>query len=132
MKDKWGMVLPPKGKRVSTYKVFTDENVMVVPKTYTKDQVDSIMWAVQAWLTPIDTNWKAPLIQYYSDRFAVDETWAYIRDPKLQVWRNHLMVPGLERGGIAWEIWYHDGEAAQLVEAISQQWNALIEDANEN
>jgi ABC-type glycerol-3-phosphate transport system substrate-binding protein len=132
MKDKWGMVLPPKGKRVSTYKVFTDENVMVVPKTYTKDQVDAIMWAVQAWLTPIDNNWKAPLIQYYSDRYAVDETWANIRDKKLQVWRNHLMVPGLERGGIAWEIWYHDGEAAQLVEAISGQWNALILDANEN
>jgi len=34
-------------------------------------------------------------------------------------------------GGIAWEIWYHEGEAAQLIEAVSQSWNNLIEDANE-
>jgi multiple sugar transport system substrate-binding protein len=131
MKDDWGMVLPPKGPRVKNYVVFTDENVMVVPKTYNKDQVDAIMWAVQAWLTPIDDNWKASLYQTYRDRRAIDETWALIRDPKLQQWKHHLHVPGLNRGAIAWEIWYHDGEAAQLVEAASPMWNALIEDANE-
>ena len=131
MKDDWGMVLPPRGPRAKNYIVFTDENVMVVPSTYNKDQVDAIMWAVQAWLTPIDNNWKAPLYQIYRDRRAIDETWVYIRDPKLQQWRYHLHVPGLNRGGIAWEIWYHDGEAAQLIEAVSPQWNALIEDAND-
>jgi len=131
MKDDWGMVLPPKGPRAKNYTVFTDENVMVVPSTYNKDQVDAIMWAAQAWLTPIDNNWKASLYQIYRDRRAIDETWVLIRDPKLQQWRYHLHVPGLNRGGIAWEIWFHDGEAAQLIEAVSPQWNALIEDANE-
>jgi len=131
MKDDWGMVLPPKGPRAKDYAVFTDENVMVVPSVYNKDQVDAIMWAVQAWLTPIDNNWKAPLLQMYRDRRAIDETWEIIRNPKYQVWRNHLHVPGLNRGGIAWEIWYHDGEAAQLIEKVSPQWNALIQDANE-
>ncbi|MDR0302435.1 MAG: extracellular solute-binding protein [Treponema sp.] len=131
MKDNWGMVLPPKGPRAKDYTVFTDENIMVVPSTYNKDQVDAIMWAIEAWLTPVDTNWKLALYPMYKDRRAVDETWVLIRDPKLQVWRNHLHVPGLNRGGIAWEIWYHDGEAAQLIEAVSPQWNALIEDANE-
>jgi ABC-type glycerol-3-phosphate transport system substrate-binding protein len=131
MKDDWGMVLPPKGPRAKNYHVFTDENVMVVPSTFNKEQVDAIMWAVQAWLTPIDPNWKASLYQIYRDRRAIDETWVLIRDPKLQQWRYHLHVPGLNRGGIAWEIWFHDGEAAQLVEAVSQQWNALIEDAND-
>jgi ABC-type glycerol-3-phosphate transport system substrate-binding protein len=132
MKDDWGMVLPPKGKRAKNYTVFTDENVMVVPSTFNRDQVDAIMWAVQAWNTPIDTNWKASLYQIYRDRRAIDETWEYIRNPSLQMWKNHLHVPGLERGGIAWEIWFHDGEAAQLIEAVSQQWNALIKDANDN
>jgi len=131
MKDDWGVVLPPKGPKAKNYVVFTDENVMVVPSTYNKDQVDAIMWAVQAWLTPIDDNWKAPLYQMYRDRRAIDETWVLIRDPKLQQWKFHQHVPGLNRGGIAWEIWYHDGEAAQLIEAVSPQWNALIEDANE-
>ncbi|MDR0302254.1 MAG: extracellular solute-binding protein [Treponema sp.] len=132
MKDDWGMVLPPRGPRAKTYTVFADENVMVVPSTYNRDQVDAIMWAVQAWLTPIDTDWKLGLYPIYRDRRAINETWVYIRDPKLQMWRNHLHVPGLNRGGIAWEIWYHDGEAAQLIEAVSPQWNALIEDANED
>jgi ABC-type glycerol-3-phosphate transport system substrate-binding protein len=131
MKDDWGMVLPPKGPRAKNYTVFTDENVMVVPSTFNKEQVDAIMWAVQAWLTPIDPNWKASLYQIYRDTRAIDETWVLIRDPKLQQWRYHLHVPGLNRGGIAWEIWFHDGEAAQLVEAVSPQWNALIEDAND-
>jgi len=131
MKDDWGMVLPPKGPKAKNYVVFTDENVMVVPNVYNKDQVDAIMWAVQAWLTPVDDNWKASLYQTYRDRRAIDETWALIRDPKLQQWKHHLHVPGLNRGAIAWEIWYHDGEAAQLVEAVSPMWNALIEDAND-
>jgi ABC-type glycerol-3-phosphate transport system substrate-binding protein len=131
MKDDWGLVLPPKGPRSRNYVVFTDENVMVVPKTYNRDQVDAIMWAVQAWLTPIDNNWKASLYQIYRDRRAIDETWVLIRDPKFNQWKHHLHVPGLNRGGIAWEIWFHDGEAAQLVEAVTPQWNALIEDANE-
>jgi len=131
MKDDWGIVLPPKGPKAKNYVVFTDENVMVVPNTYNKDQVNAIMWAVQAWLTPIDNNWKASLYQTYRDRRAIDETWVLIRDPNLQQWKHHLHVPGLNRGGIAWEIWYHDGEAAQLIEAVSPQWNALIEDAND-
>ncbi len=131
MKDDWGMVLPPKGPRAKNYVVFTDENVMIVPNVYNKDQVDAIMWAVQAWLTPVDDNWRASLYQTYRDRRAIDETWALIRDPKLQQWKHHLHVPGLNRGGIAWELWYHDGEAAQLVEAVSPMWNALIEDAND-
>ncbi|WP_461257755.1 ABC transporter substrate-binding protein [Treponema sp. R80B11-R83G3] len=130
LKDDWGMILPPIGPKAKNYTVFTDENVMIVPATYKKAQVDAIMWAVQAWYTPIDNDWKAPLYQVYRDRRAIDETWAYIRDPKFQRWRYHLHVPGLNRGDIAWKIWYHDGEAAQLIEAVSQQWNALIEDAN--
>jgi ABC-type glycerol-3-phosphate transport system substrate-binding protein len=131
MKDDWGMVVTPRGPRAKNYILFTDENVMVVPSTYNKDQINAIMWATQAWLTPIDNNWKAPLYQLYRDRRAIDETWVLIRDPKLQQWRYHLHVPGLNRGGIAWEIWYHDGEAAQLIEAVGPQWNALIQDANE-
>jgi len=131
MKDDWGMVLPPKGDRAKDYTVFTDENVMVVPSIYNRDQVDAIMWAVQAWLTPIDNNWKAPLLQMYRDRRAIDETWELIRNPSLNVWKFHQHVPGLNRGGIAWEIWYHDGQAAQLIEAVTPQWNALIQDANE-
>ena len=131
MKDDWGMVLPPKGPRVKNYVVFNDENVRVIPaKGYTDAQVDAIIWAYQAWVTPPDDNWKLAEYPNYRDRRAVDETIALIRDQKLWQWKYHLHVPGLNRGGIAWEIWWHDGEPAQLVEKVSNNWNALIADAN--
>ena len=131
MKDDWGMVLPPKGPRAKNYVVFTDENVRVIPaKGYTKEQIDAIIWAYQAWVTPPDYDWKKEIYPKYRDRRAVDETFAIIRDQKYWQWKYHLHVPGLQRGGIAWEIWWHDGEPAQLVEKVQNSWNALIDDAN--
>jgi len=132
MRDDWGMVLPPRGPRVRNYTVFNDDNVMVIPaRRYTEAQIDAILWAVQAWVTPIDDNWRLKEYPNFRDRRAVDETMALIRDQRLWQWRYHLHVPGLNRGGIAWEIWHHEGEAAQLIEAVSKSWNNLIEDANE-
>ncbi|MCL2229744.1 MAG: extracellular solute-binding protein [Treponema sp.] len=132
MRDNWGMVLPPKGpRRPNQYTVFNDENVMVIPaRGFTDAQVDAILWAVQAWVTPVDENWRLGEYPNYRDRRAVDETVAMIRNRALWQWKYHLHVPGLNRGGIAWEIWHHDGEPAQLIEAVSQNWNALIADAN--
>jgi hypothetical protein len=131
MRDDWGMVLPPKGPRASNYIVFNDESVYIVPANgFTDAEVDAILWAVQAWITPVDADWRVSQYPYYRDRRAVDETIAMIRDQRLWQWRYHLHVPGLERGHIAWEIWFHGGEPAQLIEAVSQNWNALIADAN--
>ncbi len=66
----------------------------------------------------------------YRDSRAVDETVAMIRDPKYSVWKNFLFIAGLERGDIAWQMWWHEGDPAELVEAVSQSWNALIADTN--
>jgi ABC-type glycerol-3-phosphate transport system substrate-binding protein len=131
MKDDWGMVLPPKGPKAKDYVVFTDENVMVIPSTFKKDQVDAILFAVQAWNAPVDARWQTGLYPVFRDIRVVDETMATIRDPKNQKFKNHILVPGLNRGGIAWEMWWFDGEPAQLVESVSSSWNARIEDANE-
>jgi len=131
MKDEWGMVLPPKGPRAKNYVVFNDENVRVIPaKGYTKEQIDAILWAYQAWVTPPDNNWKLENYPKYRDRRAVDETLVLIRDQKLWQWKYHLHVPGLKRGGIAHEIRFLQGDPAQLIEAVQNSWNALIMDAN--
>ncbi len=53
MRDDWGIVMPPKGPKAQDYIVFTDENVMGIPSTFSRDQVDAIMWAVQAWYAPV-------------------------------------------------------------------------------
>jgi ABC-type glycerol-3-phosphate transport system substrate-binding protein len=130
MKDDWGMVLFPKGPKAKDYTVFTDENVMVIPSTFKAEEVDRILYAVQLWYTPLDDDWKSNLYHVYRDTRAVDETIAMIRNPKYSVWKNHLFIPGLNRGDIAWQMWWHEGDPAQLVEAVSQTWNALIADAN--
>jgi len=131
MRDDWGMVLPPKGPRVNNYVVFSSENVMVIPsRGYTNEQVDAILWALQAWATPIDEDWRMSHYPNFRDRRAVDETITMMRDQNLWQWMYHVQVPGFSTNGIAWQLWYHEGEPAQLVEAVSQSWNALIADAN--
>jgi len=132
MRDDWGMVLPPKGPRSKNYVVFTSENVMVIPvRGYTDAQVDAILWAIQSWVTPVDTDWRIGLYPSYRDIRAVNETVALIRNQSLWQWKYHMHVRGLETGTIAYEIWWHDGEPAQLIEAVSRSWNALIMDTNE-
>jgi len=130
MKDDWGMVLFPKGPKSSTYRVYTRDNLMVIPATYKPADVEKILWAVALWYTPADDNWKAGQYNYFRDSRAVDETLALVRDPKLAMIKYFSYINGLERGDIAWEMWYHDGEPAQLIEKVSQDWNTKIAETN--
>ena len=131
MRDDWGMVMPPRGPRAREFVVYTSENVMVIPSTFSRDQVEAIMWAVQAWNVSVDSDWRLGLYHVFRDIRAVNETLAIIRDPRRQQFKNYLLVPGLQRGNIAWEMWWFDGEPAQLIESVSQSWDLRIEDANE-
>jgi ABC-type glycerol-3-phosphate transport system substrate-binding protein len=131
MKDDWGMVLFPKGPKSSTYRVFIRDNLLVVPATYKPADVEKIIWAVALWYTPVDNNWKAGLYNYFRDPRAVDETLALVRDPKLSMTKYFSFINGLERGDIAWNMWYLDGkQPAQLIEEVSQDWNTKIAEVN--
>jgi len=130
MKDDWGMVLFPKGPKSSTYRVYTRDNLMVIPATYKPAEVEKILWAVALWNTPVDDDWKSSQYDYFRDSRAVDETLALVRDPKISMVKYFSYINGLERGDIAWNMWYLDGEPAQLIESVSQDWNAKIAEAN--
>jgi ABC-type glycerol-3-phosphate transport system substrate-binding protein len=133
MTDDWGFVLFPKGPNVSTYRYSSDENVFVIPATYSAEEVDKILYAFQLWNTPIDDDpdaWKDDQYSIYRDSRAVDETLAMIRDPKYGSMKYYVFIPGLERGDIAWNMWWDGVDPAQLVESVSQSWDALINDAN--
>jgi ABC-type glycerol-3-phosphate transport system substrate-binding protein len=131
MKDDWGMVLFPKGPKSPTYRVYSRDNLMVIPKTYSAAEVEKIIWAVALWYTPIpNDDWKAGQYNYFRDPRAVDETLALVRDPKLAMIKYFTYINGLERGDIAWNMWYHEGEPAQLIESVSQEWNTKINEAN--
>jgi hypothetical protein len=95
--------------------------------------VDKLLTAFQLWSTPVDDDpdaWKDDQYSVYRDARAVDETLTMIRDPKYGSMKNYVFIPGLERGDIAWSMWGWEGDPAQLVESVSQAWDALINDAN--
>ena len=129
MRDDWGMVLFPKGPKKATYTVYSRDNMMVIPNTFKPDQVDKIMQAVALWFTPVNDDWKSGLYNTFRDTRAVDETIVLIRDTKHTI-KNYRYIRGLERGDIAWNMWFHEGNPAQLVESVSQSWNAIIADSN--
>jgi ABC-type glycerol-3-phosphate transport system substrate-binding protein len=129
MRDDWGMVLFPKGPRKATYTVYSRDNLMVIPASFKSDQVDKIMQAVALWFTPVNDDWKSGLYNQFRDARAVDETVNLIRTIN-HTTKYHRYIKSLERGDIAWEMWFHEGDPAQLVESVSQSWNALINDAN--
>ena len=135
MTDDWGFVLFPKGPRVNDYRFSTDENVMIIPGSYSAAEAERIMHAVILWYTPIDDDpnaWKDDQYSIYRDSRAVDETLNMIRNSgtRYSSLKNYLYIPGLERGDIAWQMWWYEGDPAQLVEAVAPAWNALINDAN--
>jgi len=83
------------------------------------------------WYTPVDNDWKAGQYNYFRDSRAVDETLALVRDPKLAMIKYFSYINGLERGDIAWNMWFLDGkQPAQLIEEVSQDWNTKIAEAN--
>jgi ABC-type glycerol-3-phosphate transport system substrate-binding protein len=131
MRDDWGMVLFPKGPKSANYRVYSRDNLMVIPASYKPAEVEKILWAVALWYTPADNNWKASQYSYFRDPRAVDETLALARDPKLAMIKYFSYINGLERGDIAWNMWFLDGkQPAQLIEEVSQDWNAKIAEAN--
>jgi hypothetical protein len=130
MRDDWGMVLFPKGPKSTNYRVFTRENILVIPRTYDEKTAEKIMYALQLWYTPVTDDWRSSLYNSFRDRRAVEETVALIRDTRLHMPKHYVFITGLNRGGIAWEMWYHEGDPAQLIESVSGDWNAKIADTN--
>ncbi|MDR0315718.1 MAG: extracellular solute-binding protein [Treponema sp.] len=130
MTDDWGFVLFPKGPRARDYRFPNDENVLIIPAVFKPAEVDAILSAINLWHMPVTDDWKSGLYPWFRDRRAVDETMVMIRDPRYSAFRNFIMIPGFNRGEISGQMWWYDGEPAQLIESVSQNWNALIEDAN--
>jgi ABC-type glycerol-3-phosphate transport system substrate-binding protein len=131
MRDNWGVVLFPRGPKSNGPRVFTRENILVIPSTTKPADAEKILYAMMLWYTPQTEDWKSGWYNTFRDRRAVDETLPMIRDVSRHIPKNHVFIPGLNRGNIAWEMWYHEGDPAQLIESVSQDWNNKIADANE-
>jgi hypothetical protein len=101
---------------------------MVVPATFSEAEVEQILYALNLWFTPVTDDWKSGMYNTFRDSRAVDETLTLIRDTRLHINKNHILIPGLNRGNIAWEMWERGAEPARLIERVSANWNSLIAD----
>ena len=134
MTDDWGVVMFPMGPRVNDFVVFSLSHLMVVPATFTPAQVNTIVNAVDLWFSPVDRSpyaWQDPLWPAFRDARAIEETMVILRDHRRHLVQYHRFIPGLERGHLAWQMFYHEGNPAQLIEAVTPSWNALIANAND-
>jgi ABC-type glycerol-3-phosphate transport system substrate-binding protein len=135
MADDWGFVLFPKGPYVSDYRYSEDENVYVIPRTFSAADANKIMQAFILWSTPAPGNdgpdaWKAGQYSRYRDARAVDETLTMMREPSRIMMKYASLIPGLNTGDIAWNMWNEGQDPAQLIESVSQSWNSIISEAN--
>jgi ABC-type glycerol-3-phosphate transport system substrate-binding protein len=135
MVDDWGFVLFPKGPRVTDYKYNADENVYVIPRTFTPEQADKILYSLYQWLTPAPGNdapdaWKGGQYNRYRDARAVDETLTMLRDPKYSMMAYNAFIPGTDTANISDTIWVEGADPAQLIESISQPWNNAVNQVN--
>jgi ABC-type glycerol-3-phosphate transport system substrate-binding protein len=132
MRDDWGIVMFPKGPKSNNYRVYTRENVLVVPSTFKAEEVEKILYALNLWYTPVTNDWKSGYYNTFRDSRAVDETLEIIHDTKNHMTKYFTMIPGLNIGDIGWQMWWYEGDPAQLIESVSANWNSLIADANKN
>ena len=137
MRDEWGVVFFPRGPRApgasNTFVKYTHENVMIVPSTYTAAQVNQIMLALAFWQTPVNTDdWRASWWDRFHDARAVNETLYMLLNPPIVRARYHFFIPGISEGNIAWSMWNYEGQPAQLVESVAPNWNALIQEVNDD
>ncbi|MDR0909194.1 MAG: extracellular solute-binding protein [Spirochaetaceae bacterium] len=136
MKDDWGFVLMPKGPKAQDYACVDYPNYLVIPSTVSDEDANNIILAYALFNTPSPKNgdqaqaWKTDLYPRYRDRRAVDETIAMIRDPKYAGIAYYKFIPGLEKGDITWSLMWDGVDPAQLIESVSQKWNATIAAAN--
>ena len=134
MTDDWGMVMFPMGPRVNDFVVFSMSHLLVIPSTFPSAKVETIVTAVDMWFRPVDRSpyaWKDGLWHIFRDTRAIEETMVIVRDHRRGLAQYHRFIPGLERGNIAWGMWYHEGDPSQLIEAVTPSWNAIIMDAND-
>jgi ABC-type glycerol-3-phosphate transport system substrate-binding protein len=135
MADDWGFVLFPKGPSVSDYRFNEDEVVMAIPRTVSPEEANKILYAYSLWASPASGNdgpdaWKAAQYTRYRDARAVDETLAMMRDPSRSMMKYIALIPGMDNGSFAGEMWNEGVDPAQLIESVSQSWNSIISEAN--
>lgn len=135
MEDEVGFVMFPKGPNADTYYNVYNDNVTVIPACYDAERAWKIAFAYNLYTNPTpgyeeDDDWKTDMYSQFPDSRAVDETVTMMKDPAHGVTWVTPLIPGLDTGDIIYQAYPHTKTAAELVDAVWDNWNALIDEAN--
>lgn len=138
--DDWGFVPFPMGPRETQFVFHGYQNINVIPMQY-QDIADDIMFAMIEWSrTPEGFDdpsaWMANELANHPSQRSVFETMElYSRGHGQSLGRHEIplnvLIPGLNIGDIAWQMWHGDGlDAVAIVERDHLVWNELVDAVN--
>ncbi|MCL1885095.1 MAG: extracellular solute-binding protein [Defluviitaleaceae bacterium] len=135
--DDWGFVAFPRGPRADRHYAWVTQNLNVIPHFYTQEDVDDFMFAMRAWIRPIEDDdpydWIDEAIANHRDPRSVYETMVHFtRNPELQIVPSFQMMPGLGHTlaeNFAWRVW-RGNDASVIIDEAQLVWDAFLERVN--
>ena len=151
MEDKVGFVMPPKPDGTENYHSYLFDNIMVIPSCYDAETAADIAYAYNLYTSGLmaeegGEGWQEPYYfyfwnkkvvdgeaQYFPDDRAVEETFPYFSDYNNVKQTNRIIVHNLENVIGKHLLWHYPFDTIppeEQIKKISEEWDALIEEAN--
>lgn len=151
MEDEVGFVMPPKPDGTENYHSYLFDSVMVIPSCYDAETAADIAYAYNLYTSRLmaeegGEGWQEPYYfyfwnkkvvdgeaQYFPDDRAVEETFPYFSDYNNVKQTNRTIVYNLENV-IGKDLFlcypFETIPPEEQIKKISEEWDALIEEAN--
>lgn len=137
MEDEWGAVAFPLPNGGTNYLNITSNNIAIIPNVYTDEEISMITLIYDLWTRPTpgydsEDAWIGNKYNY-TDKRAVDETYAMLRKPEHQICDETLLIgSNFEVLGpsLLWGL--ANGNAQELADAAMPDWQATCDALNFN
>jgi len=136
MEDDFGFVCFPKGPRATDYVVGMSDATWVIPNTFSPEEVEDIMFALELWNTPPPgydgpDDWMTPFYPSYRDERAVEETLAIMFNPaNAKIDYQNFIAGSVKTDGVASDVYWRSKTPAESVESMTPIWQVEIDKLN--
>ena len=135
MEDDFGFVCFPKGPKADNYSVMSNDEIWVIPNTYSKEEAENIISALDVWANPApgytaEEAFMTTQYPLFRDDRAVDETLALMREPGVAKIDFCNIIPEVTTNAFADDLYWNGVTPTQALESKKGEWEAAIEAAN--
>ncbi|ONI44074.1 hypothetical protein AN641_08375 [Candidatus Epulonipiscioides gigas] len=136
MADDWGLVCFPKGPNADGYQAVYKDPGWVIPNTYTKEEVEDILFALDLWYGDVPgydgpDDWKAELYPLYRDERAINETIAMVRAPEYASPDYSVAISSnVNIGLVSSDVYWNKATVTESIEAQKGIWQAELDKMN--